>query len=552
MAEFLPTDEQRQVLDTAESALVTAGPGTGKTRTAIEKAIIAAAQFPENCCDQVLFLSFSNVSVRRLADAARIHVPVRRKGRLRFMTYHALAADLLQHFGRFVSLPPRIRVMDRLEEMLVALEEGWIDANNYEERLLATARAKGLISFTTMVPLATRLLRSSPPLSRIICRRYPLIIVDEFQDTSRPQWELLQAVGANSQVLTFGDPNQIIYSSLHQATEARLDEFRLWKGGTEIKFSERNFRCGSPEILTFADCVLKGAAYTFRERSGVQPLRAAHRNELRAKLAVLWMSIRKKAGDKATIAFLTPNNRIADEVATELRNPPESAQVAFPVFARMNRDDAAHDSVLLALSALKDIARHSEDRFINRAAVALQAMDSLWNTRKKVTSASVAKIAKALRQDLATKGPLHTVMVTPTDGKVLNSLLSRFVDALASTTEFQVTAKRIKAHDRVRCEDFNVDDGATLFDSLRANRQPKGLYGESYDAARTCVLNYHKAKGREFDYVVIVVDPRGETSKTPLDEARRLMYVCVTRAKRWLGILHFGSETGRVLGPVIG
>jgi superfamily I DNA/RNA helicase len=44
-----------------------------------------------------------------------------------------------------------------------------------------------------------------------------LIIVDEFQDTSAEQWELLQRIGRSSQVVAFGDPNQIIYESLHQA-----------------------------------------------------------------------------------------------------------------------------------------------------------------------------------------------------------------------------------------------------------------------------------------------------------------------------------------------
>jgi len=78
------------------------------------------------------------------------------------------------------------------------------------------------------------------------------------------------------------------------------------------------------------------------------------------------------------------------------------------------------------------------------------------------------------------------------------------------------------------------------------------LYGEEIPAGTTHVLTYHKAKGREFDCVVMLVDPREESTKPPLDEKRRLYYVCATRAKRWLGVIHFGKEVGRVLAPVVG
>ena len=65
------------------------------------------------------------------------------------------------------------------------------------------------------------------------------------------------------------------------------------------------------------------------------------------------------------------------------------------------------------------------------------------------------------------------------------------------------------------------------------------------------VLNYHKAKGREFDHVILLVDPRGESIDISLDELRRLYYVCASRAKSSLIVLYYGKEKGRVLGPVL-
>ena len=54
-----------------------------------------------------------------------------------------------------------------------------------------------------------------------------------------------------------------------------------------------------------------------------------------------------------------------------------------------------------------------------------------------------------------------------------------------------------------------------------------------------------------FDAVVMIVDPRQESSKTPLDEQRRLYYVCATRAKRHLTVFFYPNEMGRVLALVL-
>jgi hypothetical protein len=59
-------------------------------------------------------------------------------------------------------------------------------------------------------------------------------------------------------------------------------------------------------------------------------------------------------------------------------------------------------------------------------------------------------------------------------------------------------------------------------------------------------------KGREFDFVVMVVDPRAHSSKTTLDELRRPNYVSATRGRRWLGVLYPPNAPGTVLGPVVG
>lgn len=551
--DFSPTPEQEAIIAAGESALVVAGPGTGKTRTAIHKALLATETMTQDSRRQVLFLSFSNAAVLRLAEASRVHIPRALRKRLRFTTYHALAADILRLYGRFVGLPPRIRIIDKLEERLLALEEEWPDEGaDYDAHLKKVACERGFVTFDVMIPLAERLLTASPALTRILARRYPLVVVDEFQDTSQSQWEFLKALGGPCQVVAFGDPNQIIYSSLHAATERRMEEFKEWKGVDVSKFCATNFRCGSAEILEFAEAVLAGRAYAPPEGAGIGCADVQYRNRLRTRLALFWKALRERHGTEPTIGFLAPSNAIAEEIAVGLRAPPAEARVPFPVYARMARDDAANDAVLLALAALRDHLSTPSEQKLKKAAVALLAMDLAWNTRKKRKTERIRRIGSFLETELEKDSALRAAVTKAKRALQLEGALPEFVEALEAHPDFKTSCRRIRSHGKLVLSP--VSFGGTqlsLFDSLRETREPKGLVGYDADPGSTHVLNYHRAKGREFDFVALVVDPRGESRRTPIDELRRLYYVCATRAKQGLGVFYYGSEVGRVLGPVI-
>jgi superfamily I DNA/RNA helicase len=555
MDAFRPTPEQVAVIEAADagrSALVVAGPGTGKSRTALEAARVAIRRLAERPFDQVLILSFSNATIQRLTRAAGLTLNRQERSRLRFMTYHSCAAELLSIYGRFVGLPSRVRIIDKLEERLLRLgvddlETGDVDAI----RRLAIER--GLLGFDVLIPLATRLLESNRVIREIANRRYPLIIVDEFQDTSEAQWELLKALGAQSAVIAFGDPNQIIYSSLHAATERRLDEFKEWKGIETTRFSAENFRCTVPEILVFAERLLTGQPYASKSGSGVQFFDCHYRPRRRSQLALIWKAIEQQIGPNQTVGILVPSNKLVEDVAVGLRNPPADSGIRFKVYTHMARDEATYDSVIVALAALRDVATFASADAKGDAAVALVAMNVAWNTRAKsdqsVIAQARARIEAAVNDSSSALGRLITELGIALD---VSGHVGLFANALKDLREFRITAARIIAHDRIASDAVRpFRPGVRAFHDFRLNRTTKGLYGYEAMEGKTHVLTYHKGKGREFDFVILVVDPRAESSRTPLDERRRLYYVCATRAKKWLGVLYCGTEFGNVLGPVL-
>jgi DNA helicase-2/ATP-dependent DNA helicase PcrA len=484
-----------------------------------------AEGLPSDSARQVLFLSFSNAAIRRLATAAGIQFPREQKRKLRFLTFHALAAELLRFYGRFIDLPPKIRIADNLEERLIAIEANWQDdESDPAARLVALAKTEGILCFKSLIPLATKLLETSPELRKIISRRFPLIIVDEFQDTSEEQWKLLQLLGGASQVLAFGDPNQIIYSSLHAATERRMADFCTWKGVSPMALT-LNHRCSNQEILTFATSLLNATPFTASAASDVRIFDVQYRTRLRVFLATVWKAVQDQIGPGQTIGFLAPTNVLVEDTAVALRNPPPSSVMQLPVYAQMARDEAAHDAVLLALAALRDMALNPSAMTLKKSALAMLAMNLSWNSRLKLKSGDIEKQAQKFEK-LAADGTsaFKLFLDNLRSARELNSKVIAFSAALEASglTEYKVTMKRVLSHARLTTNRVTAEQPELLlFDNLRAGRTAKGLQGDDAWEGRTHILTYHKAKGREFDFVVMIVDPRGESSSAALSEKQR-------------------------------
>ncbi len=550
-----PSKAQTAIIEEAEqgeSALIISGPGSGKSRTAIEIARRIVASLPAGSAQQVLFLSFSNAAINRLACSAGVHFSSADRRRLRFATFHSCAADILSSYGRFVGLPGTRHIADKLEERLIAIEAGWEERDPaYVSNLLSLARQTGTLTFSTLLPLATSLHRGSRVLRAILARRYALVVVDEFQDTSAEQWEFLKQIGHDSQVIALGDPNQIIYASMHKATERRIEEFARWKNVEPDRRLRNNYRCRAAKILEFADCLLSGTAFDLKN-SGMVKFGNMYRSELRARLALLWKQIQDKIGAGQTIGILLPSNKLVEEVAGGLRNPPADSVVRLPVYVQMARDDAAYDAVVLAIAAIRDLSDSPTELAARKAALSLLAMNSSWDSRSTTTKQRLETITELLMRRTPGDGTAIGSLLSGVHSADLQTSVAALVIALGELPAFKRAASRLGAHPGIaRRRIHRVDENLPMFDDLRAHRTPKGLYGYEAFEGKTHVLTYNKAKGREFDYVVMVVDPRAESGKTPIDEKRRLYYVTATRAKKWLGVIFFGRELGPVLGPVL-
>jgi hypothetical protein len=115
------------------------------------------------------------------------------------------------------------------------------------EELKASLVNSGLFRFSDMTVLATKALDASPTLKSRLCQRFPLVMLDEAQDTNGPQMKILQRLFGDGSVAyqRLGDQNQTLYE------DDELDQDDYWSSGASVIPLTKTRRFGV-DIAAFA------------------------------------------------------------------------------------------------------------------------------------------------------------------------------------------------------------------------------------------------------------------------------------------------------------
>jgi len=161
-------------------------------------------------------------------------------------------------------LKPRValgRISWAKNHMIDPQEYFLASTNPMEERIahifkiyrdeLAKANA---LDFDDLLLETVRLLKSSSEVRERYNRRYKYLLIDEYQDTNRPQYELMKLLGAHGNVCVVGDEDQSIYSWRGADIKNILDFEKDFPAAKTIRL-EQNYR-STQTILEAASAVV--------------------------------------------------------------------------------------------------------------------------------------------------------------------------------------------------------------------------------------------------------------------------------------------------------
>lgn len=552
-------EKRKAVIAQGGHLLVLGGPGSGKTTIALLKAQRQSATLKPG--QGILFLSFSRAAIRQvLLRCKEILTPAERRA-VTVQTYHAFCMEILEAHGRLLHGRP-IRFLYPGEERLQksAFDGDWM----VERRRLASEQ--GLYCFDLFAAGAADLLEGCAALRDLIADRFPMIIVDEFQDTDDNQWRIVRALAEVTDVFCLADPEQRIFDYRDDIDPRRLDILREDIQVTEFDLGGENHRSPNAGILQFADAVLHNhsplpATPDIKQVSYWQNTFAAT-----VHAAVIWTfsALRKKGVEHPSVAVLSRSNSLIADLSVILSETHTYNKQTLPVIEH----DVVWDAELSAAAAvvvasILEWPTGPAEETLARTLRVIAGYYKLKNAEEPTNAAAehARKYDEAAAKVATGEGPRINA------AKALVAVYKAGIDLVGEPVADWKAARWVLHDIPALNELFREARLVRLFratDSLASGLGERWLALSSYAGAselvkRTleqerlvaaerdpqgCILmNMHKAKGKEFDGVVLVegafkssfFDERNE--QPPFERSRRLLRVGLTRARTLVAIV---------------
>ena len=567
--------EQQEILDAEEqSILVTARPGRGKTTVALllSERVIGGQEIAP--WQNVLLLTFSRTAVYQIQQASGQILDAGIRRQLCIATYHSFMWWLLSVFGRFHGLPCRLDVMRDTKARaarMAAIQSAISEADM--PRFLA--RDLAAISYSEFAPLSLDLLRGSENVRCMLRQRFPIVIVDEFQDTNAEQWELIKTISQGSRLVCFADPDQMIFR-WRGASGERLNQLCTERQAKSYSLENKCLRTGESEILAFAEAILDDKPGSIGERAKrrkrflvAYPGHNALGYYLKGVIRSFYSDYRRRGSQRPlpSIAVAAYSNESARVIQDALTSPDPSAQNVYRCALLEGESDDALDELIAHLAAwaaggerweLVQAVRLAGGMLVTDISNAsgplapLFAPEKLLSNRSQLkgTAKHVVELFEPIQASAATGHESIDLAV---------EAVSRLRDCAKSI------GRRISEDDLEACrskmlrivESQSTQSALSAMQALRAQLSAERLRTDVLERViptRGIISStLHKLKGREFDYVCVVTRS-GDTLRSKAEEesdARRLVYVALTRARYDARILYVKSKPCLLLDPYL-
>jgi len=595
--------------------LILAGAGSGKTRV-IAHRIAYLVQEAVCPADRILAVTFTN----KAAEEMRTRVETLLDADCRSMwisTFHALCARLLRREAPHVGLSRDFVIYDSADQLAVmkqVLREAGLDTSqprqalsrishaknrmedvaaldteswNPRERQLATLydgytralRDANALDFDDLLLKTVELFDRAAAVREKYGRIFQRIMVDEYQDTNRPQYLLVRHLASHRNLCVVGDPDQSIYKWRGADLRNILDFEHDFPEAVTVRL-ERNYR-STQVILDAASAVIahnrnrkEKRLYT-DQAGGASILYYRAADDLdEAEYVARTARLALREDTELTVAILYRTNAQSRTLEDALRRAGMNYRIIGGVRFYERRE------VKDALAYLKLVLNPDDNVSLRR----------VINTPPRGIGKGVMESLEAVPLDapadlpplLAQAGPaapdrhsLWQALVRAVDERLLSP---RALSALSAFREIVTELRGLVASESVSTMLGKVLDRSGYLQDLRDERSEEAegrienlmelvSAAREYETrspepslagfvdqlsllsdvdeeagsrdARVVMLTMHSAKGLEFPIVVIsgleeglFPHSRSSDDEQELEEERRLCYVGLTRAQR--------------------
>jgi DNA helicase-2/ATP-dependent DNA helicase PcrA len=615
LLEHLNTVQAEAVLHTEGPVLIVAGAGSGKTRALTHRVAYLIREHGVSPY-AILAITFTNKAAREMAERVEGLLGGRIARGMWILTFHSTCARILRREHQLLGLPSSFTIYDENDtERLLAtvLRDLDIDAKRFPPRAMAAAigkakdevlsapefadlagnvyeqtiakvylayeerkRSAGALDFDDLIGETVMLFRRYPEVLEHYQERFRYILIDEYQDTNRAQYQLVNQLAAKYRNLcVVGDADQGVYSWRGATIQNLLDFERDYPDAT-VFLMEQNYRSTSA-ILAVANALIehnvqrKPKSLWTETQGGELAVRFRADNEHEEALFVAEEAHRLveeetyRYSDLAIFYRTNAQSRVLEDVLVRAGTPyrvvggvrfyqrKEVKDVLAYLRLLVNPQDVISARRVIntpkrgigdaTVAALEGFAAVEDIAFLEAARRA-EEIPTLA-ARAKGAVAGFVRVMDTLRAAFDSgAGPKRMVEAAATESGYLLELETE------RTVEAEGRIENLRELGGVAGEFEARDPEGSLADFL----EQVSLVGEQdeYDeeAGSVTLMTLHNAKGLEFPVVFIIgledgVFPhyRSMGDQGELEEERRLMYVGVTRARERLYLTHAWSRT---------
>jgi DNA helicase-2/ATP-dependent DNA helicase PcrA len=410
-------------------------------------------------------------------------------------------------------------------------------------------KAANAMDFDDLLLHPLTLFREQPDRLAYYRERFSFVLVDEFQDTNRAQYELIRLIGAHGNVCAVGDDDQSIYG-WRGADVRNMREFARDFPGTQLVRLEENYR-STQMVLDAANSVISENAarigktlHTRRQGGEALTVLAAADERDEAEWIVRELERRRAAADwSLEEAFRKAGMPYRLIGATSFYERREVKDLL--AYLRLVANRADDEAFLRAVGVPK--------RGLGDTSIALLLAASERWTRPLLDTARLAdgiselrpNAREAFRAFAAFIARLHEAAETWTPAQLLEEII-RGIDYEASLlaegpdgADRWDNVRELVASAADWSEVVEGDEEGTPLERFLAEAALVSANDKvSGDDHGVTMMTLHTAKGLEWPVVVLAgledgLFPLARAAEQPdgVEEERRLCYVGLTRAK---------------------